>query len=147
MKRRLELSAKTRVREWSVPVEGRNNPTKDHEEVDLQKKLFTVIRLKQLQPKRVQTLIWYYDLWVFVFVMLVSIRSVTMMDLKRDDWQLFVLLYWIQCFYSVLAFPFVCLIIPGVQSLIWQGPRETTSVDCVAYKPRGRVFVIHSLYT
>lgn len=25
---------------------------------------------------------------------------------------------WVQCFYSVLAFPFVCLVIPGVQSLI-----------------------------
>ena len=94
------------------------NTSQDHEEVNLQKKLFTVIKLKQLQPKRVQTLIWYYDVWVFFIVAIVSIRSMTLMDLKRDNWQLFVLLYWVQTFYSVLAFPFVCLIIPGVQSLI-----------------------------
>lgn len=94
------------------------NASKDQEEVDLQKKLFTIVKLKQLQPRRLQTLIWYYDVWVFVIVLVVSIRSVTVMDLEKDDWQLFLLLYWVQCFYSVLSFPFICLIIPGVQSLI-----------------------------
>jgi hypothetical protein len=86
--------------------------------VDLQKQLFSVVTLKQLQPRRLQTIIWYYDLWVFIIVVLVCIRSMTILDLKRDDWQLFVLLYWVQCFYSVLPFPFICLVIPGVQSLI-----------------------------
>lgn len=94
------------------------NASQEQEEVDLQKKLFTVVTLKQLQPRRLQTLIWYYDLWVFIIVVAVSVRSVTMMNLKRDDWQLFLLLYWVQCFYSVLSFPFICLVIPGVQSII-----------------------------
>ena len=90
----------------------------DQQEVNLQKKLFTVVTLKQMQPRRLQTLIFYYDLAVFALVMLVVTRVITKLDLVRDDWQLFGLLYWIQCFYSVLAFPFVCIVIPGVQSLI-----------------------------
>ena len=90
----------------------------EQQEVNLQKKLFTVVTLKQMQPRRLQTLIFYYDLAVFALVILVVTRVITKLDLVRDDWQLFGLLYWIQCFYSVLAFPFVCIVIPGVQSLI-----------------------------
>lgn len=91
---------------------------RDQEEVDLRKKLFSVVTLKQMQPRRLQMLIFYYDLVVFSFVMLVCARVMTMLDLVNDDWQIFGLLFWIQCFYSVLAFPFVCIVIPGVQSLI-----------------------------
>lgn len=91
---------------------------RDQEEVDLKKKLFSVLTLKQMQPRRLQMLIFYYDLLVFAFVMAVCARVMTRLDMVNDDWQLFGLLYWIQCFYSVLAFPFVCIVIPGVQSLI-----------------------------
>jgi hypothetical protein len=97
---------------------GRSESDADQEEVNLQKKLYSVLKLKQLQPRRLQTMIFYYDLWVFAMVLIIVTRVVTKLDLKRDDWQLFAVLYWIQTFYSVLAFPFVCLIIPGVQSLI-----------------------------
>ena len=131
---------------------------RDQEEVDLKKKLFSVLTLKQMQPRRLQMLIFYYDLLVFAFVMAVCARVMTRLDMVNDDWQLFGLLCtywaqlsqipddcvcrlstrnysrntalqdvnhfsfqisdWIQCFYSVLAFPFVCIVIPGVQSLI-----------------------------
>ena len=77
----------------------------DQQEVNLQKKLFTVVTLKQMQPRRLQTLIFYYDLAVFALVMLVVTRVITKLDLVRDDWQLFGLLYWIQCFYSVSGVP------------------------------------------
>ena len=97
---------------------GGGNDERDQEEVDLKKKLFSVVTLKQMQPRRLQLLIFYYDLVVFCFVIVVCARVISMLDLENDDWQLFGLLYWIQCFYSVLAFPFVCVIIPGVQSLI-----------------------------
>ena len=97
---------------------GGGNDERDQEEVDLKKKLFSVVSLKQMQPRRLQLLIFYYDLVVFCFVIVVCARVISMLDLVNDDWQLFGLLYWIQCFYSVLAFPFVCIVIPGVQSLI-----------------------------
>ena len=97
---------------------GGGNDERDQEEVDLKKKLFSVVTLKQMQPRRLQLLIFYYDLVVFCFVIVVCTRVISMLDIKNDDWQLFGLLYWIQCFYSVLAFPFVCIVIPGVQSLI-----------------------------
>ena len=97
---------------------GSGNDERDQEEVDLKKKLFSVVSLKQMQPRRLQVLIFYYDLVVFCFVIVVCARVISMLDVENDDWQLFGLLYWIQCFYSVLAFPFVCIVIPGVQSLI-----------------------------
>ena len=97
---------------------GSGNNERDQEEVDLKKKLFSVVSLKQMQPRRLQLLIFYYDLVVFCFVIVVCARVISMLDVENDDWQLFGLLYWIQCFYSVLAFPFVCIVIPGVQSLI-----------------------------
>jgi hypothetical protein len=97
---------------------GKDSNAHDQEEVNLKKKLFSVVTLKQMQPRRLQLLIFYYDLVVFCFVILVCARVTSRIDLANDDWQLFGLLYWIQCFYSVLAFPFVCIVIPGVQSLI-----------------------------
>lgn len=97
---------------------GGGSDERDQEEVDLKKKLFSVVTLKQMQPRRLQLLIFYYDVVVFAFVIVVCARVISMLDLVNDDWQLFGLLYWIQCFYSVLAFPFVCIVIPGVQSLI-----------------------------
>ena len=87
--------------------------------VDLDALIFSVIRMKHMNPRRFQSLLNTYDVLVFFLSAIITIWYAAAIDYDGgEQWKLFALIFWTQSFYSLFAFPFVLTVIPGVQRMI-----------------------------
>ena len=85
---------------------------------------YTVQRLKHLQPRRVQRVLWSYELLTFTVTLAISLRFLDWVDWGRGEiWQIYGIAYWGQTLYNLLAFPFILMIIPGVNKLVCHAPK------------------------
>ena len=92
---------------------------KKRQTVDLDALIFSVVRLKHMNPRRLQGVLNTYDVVVFFLAAIITVRFAFAVDYEGgEEWKLFALIFWTQSFYSLFAFPFILTVIPGVQKLI-----------------------------
>ena len=97
----------------------KDDPEKKRQTVDLDALIFSVVRLKHMNPRRLQGVLNTYDIVVFFLAAIITIRFAASVDYEGgEEWKLFALIFWTQSFYSLFAFPFILTVIPGVQKLI-----------------------------
>ena len=97
----------------------KDDPEKKRQTVDLDALIFSVVRLKHMNPRRLQGVLNTYDIVVFFLAAIITARFAFAVDYEGgEEWKLFALIFWTQSFYSLFAFPFILTVIPGVQKLI-----------------------------
>jgi len=97
----------------------KDDPEKKRQTVDLDALIFSVVRLRHMNPRRLQSVLNTYDVLVFFLAAIITIRFAAAVDYEGgEEWKLFALIFWTQSFYSLFAFPFILTVIPGVQKLI-----------------------------
>ena len=102
----------------------RDDEKKTRERVDLGSMTYSVQRLKHLQPRRVQRVLWSYELLTFTVTLAISLQFLAWVDWGRGEiWQIYGIAYWGQTLYNLLAFPFILMIIPGVNKLVCHAPK------------------------
>lgn len=93
-------------------------------DVDLSSMTYTVMKLKHLQPRRIQRFLWGYELLTFCATLAITLQFVEWIDWGGGAmWQVFLVTYWGQTLYNLLAFPFILMIIPGVNKLVCHAPK------------------------
>ena len=97
----------------------KDDPEKKRQIVDLDALIFSVVRLKHMNPRRLQSVLNTYDIVVFFLAAIITIRFAASVDYEGgEEWKLFALIFWTQSFYSLFAFPFILTVIPGMRNLI-----------------------------
>ena len=102
----------------------KDDRTRQRHQIDLGTVTYTVMKLKHIQPRRVQRILWIYELVTFAVTVGCSIRFLAWVDWGRGEtWQLYGVAFWGQTLYNLLAFPFILMVIPGVNKLICHAPK------------------------
>ena len=131
-------------------------------DVDLSSMTYTVMKLKHLQPRRIQRFLWGYELLTFCITLAITLQFIEWIDWGNGArWQLFLVTYWGQTLYNLLAFPFILMVIPGVNKLVCHAPktgynRQTgrlqrfrkrpTFAENVKEEPHPRSRIFHTCY-
>jgi hypothetical protein len=120
------------------------------------------MKLKHLQPRRIQRFLWGYELLTFCVTLAITLQFIEWIDWGNGArWQLFLVTYWGQTLYNLLAFPFILMVIPGVNKLVCHAPktgynRQTgrlqrfrkrpTFAENVKEEPHPRSRIFHTCY-
>jgi hypothetical protein len=97
---------------------------RERHHVDLSTVTYTVQKLAHIQPRRVQRILWVYELMTFMVTVGCSLQFLAWVDWGRGQtWQLYGVAFWGQTLYNLLAFPFILMVIPGVNKLICHAPK------------------------
>lgn len=97
---------------------------RERHQINLGTVTYTVVKLKHIQPRRVQRILWVYELITFACTVGCSITFLAWVDWGRGEtWQLYGVAFWGQTLYNLLAFPFILMVIPGVNKLICHAPK------------------------
>ena len=101
--------------------------------IDLDALIFSVTRMKRMNPRRFQAMLNGYDIMVFTFAVFITLRYAFEIDYDGgEQWKLFALIFWTQAFYALFAVPFLLTVIPVVQKLI-------CTARCTGYDRNGEL--------
>ena len=96
----------------------RDDRSRKLREIDLDTVTYRVVKLKHLEPRRAQRILFGYEILSFVVTAAISIRFLEFIDWGQGEtWKIYGVAFWAQTFYNLLAFPFILAVIPGVQKL------------------------------
>jgi hypothetical protein len=102
----------------------KDDKSKTEHVVDLSAFTYSVVKLRHLQPRRIQRILWGYELITFAVAVSITLQFLSWTNWGQSEvWQVYAIAYWGQTLYNLMAFPFVLTVIPGVQKLICHAPR------------------------
>lgn len=102
----------------------RDDRSRKLQEIDLNTVTYRVVKLKHVQPRRMQRILLGYEIISFLITAGVTLRFLNWVDWGRGEtWKVYGVAFWAQTFYNLLAFPFILAVIPGLQKLICHAPK------------------------
>jgi len=89
------------------------------QDIDLNLVTYRVVKLKEMEPRRLQRILLGYEILTFVITIGIAIRFLSWVDWGRGEtWQIYEVVFWSQTFYNLLSFPFIFTVIPGLNKLV-----------------------------
>lgn len=104
--------------------------TKTKTDIDLTATTYTVLKLKHLAPRRLQRILLAYEILTFLIAGVCTTRFMEWIDWgEGQTWQIYGVAFWGQTLYNLLAFPFIMMVIPGVNKIVCHAPKTGYTRD------------------
>lgn len=108
----------------------RDDRTKTRRDIDLTSTTYTVLKLKHMAPRRLQRILLAYEIVTFLVAGACTIRFMGWIDWgEGQTWQIYGVAFWGQTLYNLLAFPFILMVIPGVNKVVCHAPKTGYTRD------------------
>ena len=102
----------------------KDDKSKTKTQVDLSATTYTVVKLKNMSPRRLQRILFCYELITFVITAACTLQFLHWIDWgKGQTWQIYGVAFWAQTLYNLLAFPFILTVVPGLNKFICHAPK------------------------